>query len=135
MPGLTSKNRCCSTCSTSALASCTPPGWTRLPSHELALGQSALQSKSDGHPLYKGRNGEPLSCSWIVKSNCCKSIVLTHKHFTSYFLLLAGISSNQQAPMHGALRQYVFYGYKRLMTKLPYWGPILAASECPRMHL
>ncbi|PWN18201.1 hypothetical protein BCV69DRAFT_285182 [Microstroma glucosiphilum] len=39
-----------------------------------------------------------------------------------------GISSNQQAPMHGALRQYVFYGYKRLMTKLPYWGPILAAT-------
>ncbi|CAO1621435.1 unnamed protein product [Parajaminaea phylloscopi] len=32
------------------------------------------------------------------------------------------VSSNQQAAMRGALRQYLFYGYKRIMANAPYFG-------------
>ncbi|PWN31087.1 putative ubiquinol-cytochrome c reductase complex 11 kda protein [Jaminaea rosea] len=36
------------------------------------------------------------------------------------------ISSNQQNIMGGAFRQYMIFGYKRLMAQLPYFGIPLA---------
>jgi ubiquinol-cytochrome c reductase subunit 8 len=42
---------------------------------------------------------------------------------------LAAISPFEQNAMHGALRGYVFYGYKRIMQQAPYFALPVGIGE------
>ena len=48
------------------------------------------------------------------------------------YLLLAALSPYQQNTMHGALRGYVFYGYKRIMQQAPYFALPFGIGEYGR---
>ena len=41
-----------------------------------------------------------------------------------------GLSPFQQDAMKGALRNYIFYGYKRIMQQAPYFAVPFAIGRC-----
>lgn len=54
------------------------------------------------------------------------TIVLTMPY---HLLAHTAISSNQQNAMAGALRNYLFHGYRRIMYNVPYFAIPIGAGE------
>jgi hypothetical protein len=62
----------------------------------------------------------------VVSTNTVCFQMLLDSHEFSFMLILffmfSALSPRQQNAMRGALRAYVFYGYKRIITQVPYFA-------------